>query len=83
MSQYRAEIQEITLSEGKGVYYNDLIDKYWGDKIEGELAEKIFLADISCLIFDSEIQFSDKISILNCLLNAVDRDDVWKLIRLR
>lgn len=83
MRESTAEIIDVVLPKGKGDYYNNLMDFYFENKLEDKDSESQFEYEIMKLLADDEIKFNDKLSILNCLVNIIDRDGIWKLVRLR
>ncbi|MBL1233322.1 MAG: hypothetical protein COA31_011440 [Flavobacteriales bacterium] len=73
---------EIQLENGLGDYYNNLVEKYARDKLETPEEEKDFLSVLEKLL-QEDINLSDKLSLLNVLINIIDRNDIWQLIRVR
>lgn len=71
---------EIQLDNGLGDYYNGLVEKYANNKLDTSEKEKEFIAVLETLL-QEDINFSDKLSLLNCLVNLIDENDIWRLMR--
>jgi hypothetical protein len=81
MKEEKIEIRTIELGNGLGDYYNELMASYIENELPNVEDEEKFISDIERLISEP-ISFSDKLSILNGMLTAIKRKDVWHLIRL-
>lgn len=76
-----SDCKVIELDNGLGDYYQDLVNKYAGHGLESVEDQELFISELNKLL-NSDIEFSNKMSILNLLSCGIEGHDIWRLIRV-